>query len=203
MIKNIIFDIGQVLVTYDWEGYLREFGFSEEMNRTIAEAVFLNEDWRESDLGVLTREELADLFVQNAPHAERQIREVFAGAGRTVRERDYPAQWVESLKARGFHVYFLSNYPAWGYEDSREILDKFLSKMDGGVFSFEVHKLKPDAGIYRDLLEKYHLLPKECLFVDDRPENVEGAKALGMEGIVFTGYEEVSSSLSLLPFNSL
>ena len=71
------------------------------------------------------------------------------------------------------------------------------------MFSFEVHKLKPDAGIYRDLLEKYQLLPKECLFVDDRPENVEGAKALGMEGIVFTGYEEVSSSLSLLPFNSL
>ncbi len=198
MVKNIIFDIGQVLVTYDWESYLEGFGFSREMNEKIAAAVFLNEAWNESDLGYKSRAELADLFAANAPEAETEIRRVFADAGKTVSGREYPARWVRELKDRGCRVYFLSNYARWCYEDTKEILDKFLSQMDGGIFSFQVHKLKPDAGIYRELLDRYGLEPEECLFIDDRPENVKGAKAVGMKGMVFTTYEEVSRKLAEL-----
>ena len=52
-----------------------------------------------------------------------------------------------------------------------------------------VGMIKPDAGIYQCLFDKYILNPKECVFIDDRPENIEGGRKLGMEGIVFTDYE--------------
>lgn len=198
MIKNIVFDIGQVLVTYDWKTYLKGFGFSEEINERIAKAVFLNDVWNVSDLGTLGREELADRFAANDPELSEEIRRVFAGAGACIIERKYAPRLVAEMKRKGCRVYFLSNYARWCYEDSKEILDKFLSLMEGGVFSFDVHKIKPDAGIYKELLSRYGLEAQECLFIDDREENLQGAEAVGMKGLLFTGYEEVWEKLECL-----
>ena len=62
--------------------------------------------------------------------------------------------------------------------------------MDGALFSFQVKQIKPEPEIYRLLLAKYSLNPQECIFLDDRRENVEAAEAQGIAGIQFTGYEE-------------
>ena len=70
-----------------------------------------------------------------------------------------------------------------------------LREMDGGVFSWKVQMIKPDEGIYRRLLETYGLKAEECVFMDDNPANVETAKRLGIQGIVFTGYEETRQKL--------
>ena len=75
-----------------------------------------------------------------------------------------------------------STYPTgWNATNSRKIGGKVVSAMVGMI--------KPDAGIYQCLFDKYNLNPKECVFIDDRPENIEGGRKLGMEGIVFTDYE--------------
>ncbi|RHO85660.1 hypothetical protein DW061_13955 [Ruminococcus sp. AF42-9BH] len=58
MIKNIIFDIGNVLAAFDWEGNLKKFGFSDEEYEAIADAVYRSEDWNEMDRGVMTTEEV-------------------------------------------------------------------------------------------------------------------------------------------------
>ena len=111
----------------------------------------------------------------------------------------YPPQWIQALKKRGFGVYYLSNYSWRGCKDTKEILDTFVPLMDGGIFSCEVELIKPDPAIYRTFVEKFGLRPEECLFVDDIPANVEGARSIGMRAEVFTTAEEVWKLLEALP----
>lgn len=68
--------------------------------------------------------------------------------------------------------------------------------MDGGIFSYLVNCVKPDEEIYYKLFEKYDLNPAECVFIDDTPANIETARRLGMQGIVFESYEQSSSELT-------
>ena len=70
------------------------------------------------------------------------------------------------------------------YRQSKEKLD-FLGYFNGGVFSWEERCMKPDDRIYQILIDRYRLAPKKCLFFDDRPENVEGARRAGMKAVLF------------------
>ena len=88
---------------------------------------------------------------------------------------------AQKLKSHGYCGYYLSNIP----EDTLELLMErdFQGIFDGGVASCEVHINKPDVGIYKAFLEKYHLKASECVFIDDRRENVQIAFELGFAGI--------------------
>ena len=199
MVKNIVFDIGRVLVDYDWESYLDSFGFSPEVRARVAAAVFQNKDWGELDRGAIPEEEVLARFIAKAPEVETEIRKVWGHVFETIHERPYPPQWIQALKKRGFGVYYLSNYSWRGCKDTKEILDTFVPLMDGGIFSCEVELIKPDPAIYRTFVEKFGLRPEECLFVDDIPANVEGARSIGMRAEVFTTAEVVWKLLEALP----
>ena len=88
---------------------------------------------------------------------------------------------VRRLKSHGYCVYYLSNIP----QDVLELLTErgVLAQFDGGVASCEVQVNKPDPQIYKALLKKYQLKASECIFIDDRLENVQAAFALGFAGI--------------------
>ena len=73
MIKNIVLDIGNVLIPFSWRQHLDHFGFSDEIKKRLADAVFLNDDWNEIDRGVLTKEELLARFIENDPGIEKEI----------------------------------------------------------------------------------------------------------------------------------
>ena len=92
---------------------------------------------------------------------------------------------------------YLSNYSEFVMEAKPEVLD-FLPLMDGGVFSCYVGIIKPDPAIYTGLFRKYDLIPEECVFIDDKPENVQAAKDLGMAGIVFSSYDQAKGDLDRL-----
>ena len=79
-------------------------------------------------------------------------------------------------------------------EQTKEKMD-FLKYMDGAIFSYQYQIIKPDARIYEQLLKNYDLKAQECVFIDDKAENVEAAKAVGYQGIVFTTYEAVTKEL--------
>ena len=110
MVKNIVFDIGRVLVDYDWESYLDSFGFSPEVRARVAAAVFQNKDWGELDRGAIPEEEVLARFIAKAPEVETEIRKVWGHVFETIHERPYPPRWIQTLKKRGFGVYYLSNY---------------------------------------------------------------------------------------------
>ena len=194
MIKNIIFDIGRVLVTFDPIQYVNSLGFDEETARAVVGAIFHDPLWIETDRGVIPVEEFEEAFVANAPDYEPQIREAYRKMGRMIQLRPHTMPWVKALKERGYRLYVLSNYGEYLFLKSKDRLD-FMPYMDGAVISYQIQMIKPDQEIYEYILNKYGLLPEESVFIDDRPENVEGAKAVGMSGILFENFEQTSGEL--------
>lgn len=197
MIKNIIFDVGKVLVEYDPVGYMEKRGYTKEEQRIIMEAVFQNPLWTVADRGPIETKALIEGFVANAPDHEELIRDAYGHAEETIWEMPYTVEWVKGLKERGYHLYVLSNY---GKDLLARTRDKmpFLPYMDGVVFSHECHLLKPEWEIYKHLCDSYSLLPSECVFLDDNAENIEAARDFGIHGIRFTGYEEAKGQLEIL-----
>lgn len=182
--QAVIFDIGNVLIDFAWEDYLSSLGFDAETYGHVADAMFRNEDWDAGDSGLVTTEQWLALFIENDPAYEAQIRYTFENFGRSIVPYAFTKQWTARLRQQKKRLYFLSNYSEEMYRQSKEKLD-FLSYFNGGVFSWEERCMKPDDRIYQILIDRYRLAPKKCLFFDDRPENVEGARRAGMKAVLF------------------
>ena len=197
MIKNIILDIGNVLAAFRWREVFSELGFSPLASEAIAEATVKSNLWLELDRSARPDGEIMAECIAACPLYEAEIRLFFSHLSQTVREYPYAYTWVEELKAAGYSVYILSNYGKTVYSLTHRGLS-FLPLADGGVFSFEVKSVKPEEKIYRALFEKYGLDPAECLFFDDNPVNVEGARRLGMKAEIFTSLEEAKRALSAI-----
>lgn len=197
MIKNIIFDVGNVLVEYNPDGLMRRLGFDEETLQVVNQAVFQNELWNESDRGVLSPEELLKAFIANNPAYEKEIRQVIDAVGDTISLMPYTVEWVKGLKERGYHLYILSNYAEYTYEKTSHKME-FLPYMDGVVFSYRCKLIKPEKEIYEYICETYGLKPEESVFLDDREDNVQAARNMGMNGIVFENYAQGSETLEQL-----
>ena len=197
MIRNIIFDIGKVLVSYEPDAYMDRLGLDEKAKAAINQAMFQNKLWDESDQGLGTPEELLQKFIAGAPEYAEEITKIHQTVGETVELMPYAMEWILDLKARGYHTYYLSNYgERIRREASKEL--SFLSHMDGGIMSYTVHLAKPDPAIYQTLLDRYGLKAEECVFLDDTVRNVEAAQALGIAGIVVTSQEQAKKELETL-----
>ena len=81
MIKNVILDVGNVLVDYCWEKHLASFGFPADIAERVAKATALSEDWEEYDRGVLTDAEVLNRFIENDPGVEKEIRQGYTFSG--------------------------------------------------------------------------------------------------------------------------
>lgn len=195
MVQNIIFDVGNVLVEWDCNFAFRKLEFDENTCNAVAEATVRSSDWNEYDRSALSDEELLAGFIRKAPLYEKQIRLFWDHVGLTIRQYDYTREWIRGLKRSGYQIYILSNYASRTYEQTREELS-FLEDVDGAVFSFQVKKVKPEPEIYQILLEKYHLNPTECVFIDDRRDNIEAAEAQGICGIPFVSYDQAVRKLA-------
>lgn len=194
MINAIVFDIGRVLVAWDWQSYLQSFGFSEQKTEKLAKAVFQNESWKETDRGVWSDEEILQSFIKEAPEYEEDIRNMWIHMDRCVRKYDYTDTWIRELKEKGYQVYYLSNYGRTLRESTKEALS-FTNECNGGIFSYEIQTIKPEQAIYKALVEKYSLVPSQCVFQDDMPQNVEAARKYGLHGIQFVTYEQAKEEL--------
>ena len=193
MIRNIVFDIGNVLLGFDGMDYLRSL-FDEKTALRIGKAVFGNGYWQELDIAILSEEEILELFYSGAPDLRDEIKEAFDRVGECVKRLDWPVSLVDSLKERGYGVYFLSNMSEHIKASNPAAFD-FVPHMDGGIWSCDVHKIKPDADIYRCLFNKYGLVPEECIFIDDHWENIAVGKKFGMKGIVFEDHDQLIADL--------
>ena len=194
MIKNIVFDIGNVLAAFRWKEYIAELGFEGEMAERLARATTLNPMWSEVDRGAMPVNDIIEGCLASDPEIEPQIRLFYADRRRLVMEYDYSHDWLEDLKKRGYRIYILSNYS----QDHFQYISKHFSVFgleDGQMVSFKVKLLKPDHRRYEALFEKYGLKPEECVFIDDSPKNIVGAVNAGMNGIVFENYEQGRAEL--------
>lgn len=196
MIKSVVFDIGGVLADYNVVGFLGAKGFGKEMIRRILKASVMTPYWGMFERDEVSEEEALQGFASADPEIEEELRRAFSNVEGMLTPRDFVIPLMKELKSAGYGVYYLSNYSRKAYDECGESL-AFMPYMDGGLVSFMAGKTKPDPEFFQMFLREYQLEAAECLFVDDTEENVEAAKALGMEGIVFHGPEEIRERLGL------
>ena len=195
MIKAVIFDIGNVLTDFAWQETYKEKGLAGESYDRVAKATVQSSYWCELDRGVMTFEEVMDKFVSFDKEMEDEIRRVLADTHGIVTGRSYAVPWVCSLKERGLSVYVLSNFSEKIWKDCKDALE-FYEYTDGGIISYREHLIKPDPAVYKLLLQRYGLRANECVFIDDLEENIETARTLGINGIVFENYEQAKNELN-------
>lgn len=197
MIKNIIFDIGDVLVKSDWKNFFKNKGFDVQTAERLAKASFFSPVWKELDRGTLSFDEIVDGFVKNDPDVEKQLRAAFSDLRGFIREFPYSHDWIFWLKEKGLGVYCLSNISDRICTDCADELD-FLPLVDGRILSYEENLIKPDKAIFDRLLTKYGLIAAECIFIDDLEENVNAARSLGIHGIVFKSKEQAQNEIDMI-----
>ncbi|MCR5762643.1 MAG: HAD family phosphatase [Treponema sp.] len=200
MIKNIIFDIGNVLVHFRPLEVMKELGMDENTMQAVADATVNSPLWQELDRGVIPEGTVIEMMKQTAqnPYKDDVQRFFDEGTHLLVKSFDYSANWLNALKQKGYKIFLLSNYPVSFFEMHSKECFTFMPYIDGKVVSGYVKVIKPDAEIYSLLLNQYSLTPQECVFIDDVKENIEGAEKAGINGIHFTNYEEAKSKLQSL-----
>lgn len=199
MIKNIIFDVGNVLVDFRDLAYMADLGFSEELAMEFQKKVVWNPLWQELDRGVLDPKEVMEEMKKLVPSHKKEADLFFDRLDEIVESFPYAQEWLHSLRERGYKTYLLSNYPKDLFEGHVENgRFTFMKDIDGKVVSAYEKCIKPDPAIYNCLLHRYQLQPSECVFLDDRKENVEAAIALGIHGIHFTDYGKCKAQLEQL-----
>lgn len=198
MIKNIIFDIGGVLVDFHPVKTLQDMGLSFEEAEELYR-IFVP-DWYKLDEGIVPHEDIFNEMIKRTPEKYKKTADTFFHEYlfSTVTSFDYSREWVKSLHDKGFNIYLLTNYSDDMFDFHWKNVFTFADFVDGEVVSAKVKLIKPDERIYRTILEKYGLDAGESVFIDDRLENVEAACRLGIHGIRFTELEEVKKELDSL-----
>lgn len=180
MIKNIIFDMGGVLIDYNPEKTLYGM-FDKETADILLRVVFRNSLWADKDRGIIMPDEIMEKVKPEIPEA------VFEKVSEMV-DNFYPYMppfekmvgFIEMLKEKGFGIYLLSNASSDFHERRKDI--PALSLFDGVLISADHKLLKPEKEIYEKLYEAFSLKPEECFFIDDVQANIDGAAATGMQG---------------------
>lgn len=186
MIKNFIFDIGDVLVSYSSTLYAANHGISADKLEKANQILIKENMWRKYLNGLAKVNKLLDYLIKSYPNYTEEFK--------ILLERKYQSELfflieenvklLKQLKEQGHAIYLLSNITKETLEVINENYD-FVKWVDGGVFSYQEHISKPNKEIYTTLLSRYSLIPKETIFIDDRKKNVEVANELGMIGIQY------------------
>lgn len=194
---NFIFDIGNVLIDYKPKPFLRELLNNPKDERKISETIFESIEWVMLDKGEITPDEACKRFCEKEPDYKEIIERVMEKIPEMLTPINETIKLLPKIKSLGHKLYYLSNYHK---ELSRFIQDKysFFELFEGGVFSCDLHIVKPNVQIYHNILNKYKLYPKDCVFFDDTIENVEAAKKLGIVGVIFNHVSDVKDFISTI-----
>ena len=175
-IRTVIFDVGGVLLQYRWKYVLIDYGLSEEE----AERVGIISDY------LRKYKEDGKVMAWFLRHGE------YMPVAR-------PEIWdrVHELKKRGYGIYLLSNYSEDLFRKHTQYAD-FMNDIDGKIVSYAVHLVKPDHAIYEELVRRYNLTREDCIFFDDREENVAAAIECGIRAVRVTGRAMLAEALDKL-----
>ena len=182
MVKNIIFDLGNVVLKYDNLAYLKSKIEDSDKIDKLREIVFRGPEWIMLDEGTITEETAIEQICRNNPELENDIRNVFDNWYSLLEPIESTVEIISELKEKGYNLFFLSNF----HDKAFQVVAKeytFFRLFDGGVVSYREKIIKPNLEIYRKLLDGYNLKPEECIFIDDVNENIIAGEQVGIKGI--------------------
>jgi len=186
MIRNIIFDMGGVLLDYDPPRLIRRLSVSEEDAALLLREVFYSVEWFRLDHGTISQEDAAAAMKARLPsRLHGAVEQLLVWWELEVLPVEGMAELLAELKKLGYGLYLLSNATL----RQPEYFDRLPGSecFDGRFVSAFYQQLKPQYEIYETMLREFSLRAEECFFVDDSAANVEGAYCVGIAGAVFTG----------------
>ena len=186
MIRNIIFDMGGVLIQFDREYFIRRLGVAKEDERILMNEVFRSLEWAQLDRGTITQASaIANMCAWLPQRLHEAASMLVTRWERPIMPTEGMYELVAELKALGYGVYLLSNATLRLHEFWPDIpASRFF---DGTLISADVKLVKPQPEIYTLLCNTFGLQPAECFMIDDMPMNIEGAYEAGLAGFVFHG----------------
>lgn len=193
MIKNIIFDMGNVLLTYAPHDYIKRIIEDEVIAAAVLKELFYGKEWLELDAGSITEEAAVMQISQRIPQLAQYVQKAMDQWHSDLTPIEGMPEIVKRLKDKGYKIYLLSNVSLrfLKFKDEVEMFRYF----DGFITSAQEKLVKPNKEIYECLCNRFNLICEECLFIDDIQVNIDGAVGAGIRGHLFLGAKELSDYL--------
>lgn len=199
MYKNIIFDLGNVLLSFNPKDYLKS-KISEDRIDNVYKAIFQSEEWVMLDRGTITEKDAINRIIERNNTYRDDINLAFKDWYDILRPIEDAVEVLTKLKKNGYNIYYLSNFHELAF---KEVTTKnnFFELFDGGVVSYAEKLIKPEEEIYNLILKRYNLNPRETIFIDDTKSNVDGASKLGIKAIFLDNPKKLRENLISLKVN--
>ena len=184
--KNILFDMGNVLITYNPEWVIRRYTEDEELIREVKNIVFHSQEWFLLDAGLIEEEKAERNWMERlSSDKARELAHLSFQNWHLYNMKTIPgtAEIIRAVKENGKEIYLLSNASLRLLSIYKEVIPAV--ECFSGIFYSAAHKcVKPQDIIYERFLKEYSLNPSDCFFIDDLEENISAAKAVGISGAV-------------------
>ena len=195
MIKNVVLDLGNVMVRFYPDLYIAQFVERKGEIEYFKRITFAGPEWLAGDRGEMSREEIIEAICKKYPADAEMIHTVMDNCDETLRASKKNTALVKKLHEAGIGVYYLSNMSDRSFAYINET-HEFPRYMDGGIVSYRHGLLKPDPAIFEKFLSVYGKNAEECVFVDDTPVNAESAAALGFHTVILKNIDDLTDELA-------
>jgi len=193
VIKNIVFDLGRVLLEWEPYRYMLE-NFPKHVADEMNEKIFESKDFWLMDRGLMNEDQLWQKKIEELPHLREYILCMKEAVPKLLRPIEKNVKLLPKLKEKGFRLYVLSNFSEKHFELVHKKFD-FFKYFDGMVISSHVKLAKPEKEIFLELIKRYKIKPEESVFIDDKLENAKTAQELNFKVIHLTDQMDLEEEL--------
>lgn len=192
MIKNVVFDIGGVLMEYNPKTYLDKLGMEPEVKLKVKKMIFGSLKWQQCMNGKLLCNELIQMLSEENEEYKKWIKKIIGKENMLymMPPKETSIKYFYKLKERGFNVYILSNITKDTYDLFNENYT-YIKDANGGIYSCFEGVSKPHNNIFYALLNKYNLNKNQTIFIDDNKNNINAAQKLGIKSILYNDINQV------------
>ncbi len=196
MIRNIIFDIGGVLLDYNPKTYLDKLDIKESRRNKLNDVIFHDQRWKDCLNGFISNSELIEQLVRENLEYKKEIELILSkdSLKYMLPPKQEVIEYYKSLKRKGYKIFLCSNITKDTYNYVKDNFE-IIQIADGGVFSCFENISKPNSEIYYRLIEKYNLEIEKSILIDDTKRNVMSANDIGLRGILFNNIEDIKEFL--------
>ena len=192
-IKNIVFDLGRVLIKFEPKEYIEQ-NVPEEKREDFYNGIFGSTEWLMLDRGTLSYEDAKKIFKERVSGVDKQIDRLFdVDLFEILQPIEENVKLLPKLKEK-YNLYILSNFHQPAFEHIFKKFE-FFRLFDGHTVSCYYYLLKPEKEIYDTLIDKFNLIPEETVFIDDSKVNIDACEKEGIRGIHLPDYTELKQKL--------